>query len=131
MKNSPENLPIYIHFLKKFSHETGRINNVSLFDVTPLNFYGMQKLSSLSKRSFFEFLMFRSESSKIVLFQGSYGIVKLAYNEEDDTHYVSKFKLDITCFKLALNLKHFMSLCEFTDSTDLFKKIYLSSILSF
>lgn len=23
------------------------------------------------------------------LFQGSYGIVKLAYNEEDDTHYVS------------------------------------------
>lgn len=22
-------------------------------------------------------------------FQGSYGIVKLAYNEEDDTHYVS------------------------------------------
>jgi hypothetical protein len=26
---------------------------------------------------------------KLVLFQGSYGIVKLAYNEEDDTHYVS------------------------------------------
>jgi hypothetical protein len=23
------------------------------------------------------------------LLQGSYGIVKLAYNEEDDTHYVS------------------------------------------
>lgn len=34
---------------------------------------------------------FRTRSSKIRYFsQGSYGIVKLAYNEEDDTHYVSK-----------------------------------------
>lgn len=37
----------------------------------------------------------RSQRQKVLnnavtlcLFQGSYGIVKLAYNEEDDTHYV-------------------------------------------
>ena len=51
-------------------------------------------------------------------FQGSYGIVKLAYNEEDDTHYVSNiFLFNVyyitTCFVYNLISRYIASLLEY------------------
>jgi hypothetical protein len=42
------------------------------------------------------------------LLQGSYGIVKLAYNEEDDTHYVS---ISTTETKFTYLESDFMKFC--------------------
>jgi hypothetical protein len=42
------------------------------------------------------------------LLQGSYGIVKLAYNEEDDTHYVS---ISTTETKFTYSESDFMKIC--------------------
>lgn len=39
----------------------------------------------------YSFIFIFSWCKIFILFQGSYGIVKLAYNEEDETHYVSTF----------------------------------------
>ena len=35
-------------------------------------------------------IAFNLLTMSLIMFQGSYGIVKLAYNESDDAHYVSK-----------------------------------------
>ena len=46
--------------------------------------------------------------------QGSYGIVKLAYNEEDETHYVSK-KITNTGDKFCKKAFESTANCPFAD----------------
>ena len=74
------------------------MNLLPTFKAKKVNF---ERVKHSIKKTKFRLSFNLLSSYRLVSFQGSYGIVKLAYNESDDSHYVSMELLVSTFYMLC------------------------------
>ena len=65
----------------------------------------MKETRQASSEQVADYIQLNQYKLQGVVGQGSYGIVKLAYNQEDDTHYV-RYLLSIGCFLMDVGKKN-------------------------